>query len=121
MLSKTLLVTALGLTLAAGAAVAAEGAYDRNDYARRGPLPFEAYDLNGDGQVTAQEHERVRAQRRETRAQQGYPMRNAPNAPRFEHIDRDGDGALNRREMSEWQLQRQQQRRPMGGGGRWAQ
>lgn len=121
MLSKKLLVSALGLALVAGAAVTAEEAYDRDDYARRGPMPFETYDLNGDGQVTAQEHERVRAQRRETRAQQGYPMRNAPNAPRFEQLDRDGSGALDRQEMSDWQLQRQQQRRPMGGGGRWAQ
>jgi hypothetical protein len=28
------------------------------------------------------------------RAEQGYPMRNAPNAPTFEAIDRDGDGQV---------------------------
>lgn len=122
--TKTFISTAVGIALLAGAAVASPGEDERHEYyERRGPLPFEVLDLNGDGTVSAEEHAQVRAERMRLRAEQGYPMRNAPSAPAFEQLDRDGSGAIDREELSNWQAQRMPQPQGMGMGkgrcGRW--
>jgi hypothetical protein len=79
-------------------------------------MPFEVMDLDRDGIVTAEEHERVRAERQKIRTEHGYPMRRAASAPKFEQIDRDGNGSIDREELSGWQAQRWQQRGPRYGG-----
>ena len=110
MSSKHLLTGAIAIALSA-AALASPGEYEREDYyERRGPLPFEVMDLNGDGTVTAEEHAQVREERHRVRAEQGYPMRRAADAPDFDAIDRDGNGAIDRDELSTWQAGRMQQR-----------
>lgn len=117
MFSKTILISALGIALAAGSAAASPGEDEREEYyERRGPMPFEVMDLNRDGVVTAEEHAQVRGERHRVRAEQGYPMRRAAEAPDFEQIDRDGNGSIDRGELSDWQAQRMQQR-GMGRGG----
>ncbi len=119
MLSHKILISALGIALAAGSAAASPGEDEREEYyERRGPMPFEVMDLNGDGVVTAEEHDKVRTERHRIRAEQGYPMRRAAEAPHFEDLDRDHSGSIDRDELSEWQAQRMQQR-GMGRGGRW--
>jgi len=55
---------------------------------------FSDFDLDGSGGLTKQEFYDARAQRMRERAQQGFPMRNAPNAPPFETLDSDGDGII---------------------------
>ena len=55
---------------------------------------FTDFDIDGDGRLTAQEFYQSRAQRMADRAGQGYPLRNAPNAPSFESIDQNGDGSV---------------------------
>ena len=55
---------------------------------------FADFDLNADGTLTKQEFDEARAKRIAERSQQGYPMRNLPNAPTFEAIDTDGDGQV---------------------------
>lgn len=119
MFTNRTLIAALGLTLLAGAAGAGAGDYERSEYyERRGPMPFEVLDLNSDGVVTAEEHAQVRTERHRYRSEHGYPMRNAASAPKFDQIDSDGSGAVERDELSAWQAQRMQQR-GMGRGGRW--
>ncbi len=106
MFNKTLICSAIGLSLLAGTAMASPDEYEREEYyERRGPMPFEVLDLNGDGVVTAEEHARVRSERQAFRSAQGYPMRNASSAPRFEKIDTDANGSISRDELSAWQLQ----------------
>jgi hypothetical protein len=103
----SLLVPTLSLVLLVGSALASPDEDERHDaYERRGPIPFEVMDLDGDGVVTQAEHAQVRAARQRVRSEQGYPMRNAGNAPPFEQIDRDGNGTLDRDELSAWQTQR---------------
>mgnify|MGYP002713348899 CR=1 FL=1 len=98
----------------------------------RGPIPFEAYDQNGDGYVTQMEFTESRNKRIEEKARQGYPLRGLKEqgAPAFAAFDGDGDGKLTREELEAGQLQRWQEQRqqrweeksprsgsPMGGRG----
>ena len=56
-------------------------------YRQQGPAPFEVYDRNGDGAITAEEFNAFRDERRAARAAEGRPMRNAGTAPTFEQVD----------------------------------
>ncbi|MEA3372993.1 MAG: EF-hand domain-containing protein [Campylobacterota bacterium] len=81
----------------------------------RGPVPFSAYDKNGDNSISEEEFYGVRAQRMEKRAQEGRPMRRAANAPDFSEFDSNGDGELTSAELTAGQQAQMQQRR--GGKG----
>lgn len=116
MLSNKILTSALGLSLLAGAAYASSEGHEREEYYQgRGPMPFEVFDLNQDGVVTAEEHAQVRGQRQAARAQMGYPMRNAASAPSFEQLDGDGDGNISREELAGHQVQCMQGRQGLYG------
>ena len=111
--------TALLAALFAGTASASPDGDERYEYyERRGPMPFEVMDLNGDGVISAAEHEQVRAARQQVRAAHGYPMRRAASAPKFEEIDLNDNGSIDPDELTAWRAQRWQQRSP-GCGGRW--
>lgn len=73
------------------------------DAPARGPLPFSAYDQNGDGSISAEEFKAVREQRRA----EGRPMRNAPT---FAELDSNRDGKLTAEEFAA------RPNRPMGRG-----
>ena len=119
MLNKYLM-TLTGAALLSGTAMASSYEYEREDYyERRGPLPFQVMDLDGDGVVTAQEHAAVREQRQASRRAQGYPMRNAKRAPAFEQIDIDNDGSIDESELQTWQNRRMRERYMAGSGSRW--
>ena len=81
----------------------------------RGPVPFSAYDKDGDNRISEEEFYGVRAERMEKRAEQGYPMRGAANAPDFSAFDSNGDGQLTSEELIAGQQAQMQQRR--GGKG----
>ena len=73
-------------------------------------MPFELLDRNDDGKVTADEHAQARAERHRFRVDHGYRMQGMQSAPNFDRMDRDGSGAIDRDELSQWQAQRMQQR-----------
>lgn len=82
----------------------------------RGPIPFAAFDKDGNDVVSEDEFKATRAQRMETRASEGRPMRGAASAPSFSDLDTNADGQLTRDELAAGQQQRMQQRRGMGMG-----
>jgi hypothetical protein len=87
----------------------------------RGPIPFQAYDRNGDNVISEDEFDGVRTERMQKRAEQGYPMRRAGTAPAFSEFDTDGNGKLTREELRAGQTKMMQERRGqrgMGPGGR---
>jgi Ca2+-binding EF-hand superfamily protein len=69
------------------------------DLPERGPVPFAAYDVNGDGYVSKQEFYDIRDARMQQKATAGMPMRNAGNAPDFEVLDTNKDGQLSELEL----------------------
>jgi Ca2+-binding EF-hand superfamily protein len=107
--TKLTLLGLLSMLLLSGLAFSSP---DDNEkyYLQRGPMPFEVLDLNGDGNITAEEHATVRSQRHAARAKAGYLMRNKNKAPVFEQADLDSSGAISRDELSKWQARRFQQR-----------
>jgi len=79
----TIVIAAMTLPLQAGAQPASAS----------GPLPFSAYDQNGDGSVSAEEFKAVREQRQA----EGRPMRIAPS---FVDLDSNHDGKLSAEEFA---------------------
>ena len=86
------------------------------DIPERGPVPFSAYDRDGDGYISEQEFNSTRSERMEQRAAEGRPMRGAAGAPSFSGFDQDGDGRLTPDELAAGQQGQMQQRRGMKGG-----
>ena len=88
----------------------------------RGPIPFSAYDKDGNGVISEDEFYSVRQERMARRAGTGRPMRGAAgNAPMFTAFDTDGDGVVSQDELASGQQARMQQVGCMGmgpGGGR---
>lgn len=80
----------------------------------QGPISFATYDADGNGSVTETEFNTVRAQRMESRAEAGKPMRGVVNAPAFADFDTDKDGKLTPAELIAGQ-QAQRQAAPGGG------
>lgn len=82
----------------------------------RGPgrhMPsFDEFDLDGDGVLREQEFYQARTQRMSERAQQNYPMRNAPNAPEFGDLDADGDGRVTPEEFAAAQAEQRRRMAP---------
>ena len=64
---------------------------------------YEAFDLNGDGEVLKDEFIEARRQRVAQRAKEGRMMRGLADMPSFEDIDTDGDDKLSREEFSNHQ------------------
>ncbi len=81
----------------------------------RGPVPFQFYDTDGDNLISEDEFYDLRAKRMQQRADAGYPMRNAGNAPEFSTFDSNGDGMLTPEELSAGQQAQMMQKR--GGKG----
>jgi hypothetical protein len=76
----------------------------------RGPVPFEAFDSNGDGYIDEQEFSRVRSERAQQRSAEGRMMRNQCKAPQFSDLDTNGDGRVSPQEHRAHQQQRRQTR-----------
>lgn len=72
---------------------------------------FAEFDIDKDGKVSQSEFDEVRAQRMNTRAEDGRMLKNAGNAPTFSEIDSDKDGYLS---VEEFRAHRMSQRGMMG-------
>lgn len=83
---------------------------------QRGPIPFDIYDIDANGYISQDEFNTRRGERMQSRAAQGYPMRNMASEPKFMQFDMDKDGQLNRDELATGQQQQMQKRRAMGQG-----
>ena len=107
--------------LVGGLAIASTDGPDgyENTYLQRGPIPFEAFDKNRDGRLSAEEFYDVRAARQAYRAKQGYRLRRAAHAPSFAIIDTDGDGTISPDEHAAHHAVRSQSRPCMQFGKRW--
>ncbi len=88
------------------------------DYAGRGPLPFAAFDQNGDGAISQQEFDAAHAQRRQAPNPGGNSARRIMDPPQFAAFDQNGDGYLSPQELAQGQQMRRTQRQPGGAGWR---
>jgi len=61
---------------------------------------FTEFDIDADGVITEEEFYTVRNNRIKERMDQGYRMRNLPNAPTFADLDADGDGEISAEEYA---------------------
>jgi len=86
------------------------------DLTAHGPVPFAAFDRDGNGSISEQEFDAVRAQRMAKRAAEGTPMRGAADAPSFAELDSNGDGRLSPAELSAGQQSQMQKRHSAGMG-----
>ena len=83
----------------------------------RGPVPFNLYDTDGNNLISEDEFYAVRAKRMQKRADAGFPMRNAGNAPDFSEFDSNCDGTLTPEELSAGQQAQMNKRRGAKGMG----
>ena len=83
----------------------------------RGPIPFNVYDTDGDNLISEAEFYDARAKRMQKRADDGYPMRNAGNAPDFSEFHGNSDGTLTPEELSAGQQAQMNKRRGAKGKG----
>lgn len=82
----------------------------------RGPIPFAAYDQDGNGFVSEKEFNTVRGERMAASTAEGRPMRGAASAPVFSAFDSNGDGQLTQDELAAGQMTQMEKRREMGMG-----
>ncbi|MEN8133356.1 MAG: EF-hand domain-containing protein [Pseudomonadota bacterium] len=80
----------------------------------RGPIPFTAFDQDGNGLVSEDEFYTVRGARMAERAAEDRPMYGAADAPSFPAFDTDGDGQLTPAELSAGQRAQMEYRRMTG-------
>ncbi|MBU0500190.1 MAG: EF-hand domain-containing protein [Gammaproteobacteria bacterium] len=88
-----------------------------------GPIPFEAFDRDGNGLISEAEFNQTRSERMGRNAAEGRPMWGAASAPAFKDMDTNGDGNLTAEEHTAAQQAHMQQRGgrgmgPRGGMGR---
>ncbi len=83
----------------------------------RGPVPFHLYDKDGNNLISEDEFYDVRAKRMQKRADEGFPMRGAANAPDFSEFDGNSDGTLTPEELSAGQQAQMNKRRGAKGKG----
>ena len=101
-LTMTVLASAVGLVYAQSTVITG-----------RGPIPFNAMDLDANGSISEQEFNSVHQQRMEARAAEGRPMRGMANHPAFADFDTDDDGLLTADELSAGQQKQMQKRQGM--------
>lgn len=82
----------------------------------RGPIPFEAYDKNGNNQISEDEFHQARSARMSAKAAAGKPLRGGANAPSFSSFDTNKDGQLSRQELASGQKAQREKRQGIGQG-----
>jgi len=67
------------------------------------PLTFEAIDADGDGKITQEELDSIKASRIEENTNAGRLLKNLDSAPTLATIDKNGDGVIDQTEFQEYQ------------------
>lgn len=75
-----------------------------DDMPDRGPMPFSAFDKDGNGIISEQEFTDVHNKRMAKRAEQGYKLKKY-GMYSFSDIDKDGNGEINEQEFAAYQEQ----------------
>jgi len=86
------------------------------DMPARGPMPFAAFDRDGNGQVSEEEFTSARRERMEARMEQRRARCDAASERMFERFDANGDGQLSADELAAGRQARMQSHRGMGMG-----
>ena len=81
-----------------------------------GPIPFAAFDMDGNGLISEQEFNSVRGQRISTRAAADKPMSGAAGSSPFSEIDRNADNQLSQDELAARRNSQMEKHRKMGMG-----
>ena len=76
---------------------------------------FSSFDKDGNGKLSQQEFYDAQAGHMAQKANEGKMMKNAANAPTFEMIDSNNDGAISPEELSKYQQKKMQQMRQKRG------
>jgi Ca2+-binding EF-hand superfamily protein len=108
-------VIPLGLVIAFGTSIVPM-TVQSEEIPARGPIPFAAYDKDGNNLISEEEFYAVRGERMAKRAAEGRLMRGAANAPAFSQFDTNSDGQLTADELTAGQQAQMQKRRGMGMG-----
>jgi len=82
----------------------------------RGPMPYAAFDRDGNGLVTKEEFAAMRHERLEARMAAIRARCDASSARMFAWLDTDDDGQLSRAELEAWQTSRMERQRWRGMG-----
>ena len=96
--STSMLALGLGIAAICGAPYALA---DSQTGSVGAPLPFSAYDRDGNGSIDKQEFDSREARQARDRAAAGAPMGGAANTTTFEELDRNGDGQITAAEFVE--------------------
>jgi len=86
------------------------------DIPMRGPMPFAAFDTDGNGFVSEKEFNAAHGQRMAARAAEGRSMRGAASAPSFSAFDTNSDGQLTESELTAGRKAQMEKRRDMSMG-----
>ncbi|MCF6354456.1 MAG: EF-hand domain-containing protein [Candidatus Polarisedimenticolaceae bacterium] len=115
-----IITSSMALTLIAGVTISITSvAAETAAIPERGPIPFAAYDVDGNGAISEQEFQQIRSQRMQSRVAEGRPMRRAGKAPAFSLFDANKDGQLSPEELAagqQTQMQNRQGRMGQGAG-----
>ena len=81
------------------------------DVPLRGPIPFSAFDIDGDKRISEEEFNTVRNQRWSQKVERGDPMRGIAQASTFAEIDTDENGFIDLDELNAHRLQKMNAKR----------
>jgi len=105
----------VGLFILCAVSIAPVGAQSE-EIPERGPIPFAAFDRDGNDLISEEEFDTVRGERRGERAVEGRPMRGAAHGLSFSEFDTNDDGQLTRDELTAGQKAQREKHRQMGKG-----
>lgn len=102
------IITLSAATLVAG--LSTQVFSKENSFPVKGPISFEIYDMNKDGNISEDEFNSIRTKIMTEKTSQNKRMNNAGNAPIFSDFDKNKDGLISINEFKAGQLEQKQKR-----------